>query len=244
MRMLNFTLWFLQFAIVFGGLLLIAFISYFNVVEYDRLLRAWGIPAAFSIWVAVSGFLIIQAFEIRPLFLKAKHNKVSQLAQLAESQPDKDSKLLALQLKEEEDIKPKKMRRALVMAYVFTAIDFILCAFFLFTPLIQPGVNLWTVLLTMNPSYILWWNVIKVVATVWMLPRLVGLLLAESEDARIPSLGNAIAALKSKFQENQQQQEVAKPSANQQAHKEARDRQLAQAPASQPRFQVVPYTNN
>ncbi|MBW4469254.1 MAG: hypothetical protein KME45_03215 [Stenomitos rutilans HA7619-LM2] len=230
MRILDGCLKGLQWAIVAAALLLIWFIAYFNVVEYQRVFLGLGL-GGFAVWVGMAVFCLVQAMEIRPILLKHKHNRCSEMIAFAEKQGC-DAKPLIVQLKEEAAIRTKRIRRAVWMAYLFTFIDLALCVFLLFTPIIKPGVSLMTVLLTMNMSLIVWPNVFKTLGTVWLLPALTKMLISESNETGLPNLSGAFAALKAKMKPVQGE----KREAQLQARTVRR-----QAPQSQPGFVVVPY---
>jgi hypothetical protein len=198
MKMLRGCLKGLQITIVLSAIVLVGFIAYFNVVEYRRVLIDLGVSAEPAIWLGTAAFLMIQAQEVRPILIKQLHNQTSEMIAFAEK-AGSDAKPLVLQLKEEQSIRTRQIRRAMTMSYIFTVIDLILCTTLLFTPIIRPGVSPMTVLLTMGVALINWWNVTKTLLTVWALPWIIKMLISESSDAGLPNLAAALDRLKERM---------------------------------------------
>lgn len=179
----------IDWVIALAALAGIIFIAYFNVQAWIAVLQGkLGFPFQLAAFSGAAIFCLIQGMEVRPLFLKALHTRSDQLLAIAQGQSDAEAKALIQELKEETDIRPNKLRRAKKMAYLFTLIDLACCVLLLFTPIIRPGVSIMTVILTMGLGLIVWENVLKTLATVWLFPWLCMLILSETRDVTITKL--------------------------------------------------------
>lgn len=233
MKLLDGSITALKCFIAISALVLIVFISYFNVKEYERVLIEMGVSIAIAVYIGAALFGLIQSQEVMPVLLKRKHNDVREMIAFAEKAGDKDTKSMAQQLREEQEIRTKQIRRAMLMAFIFTIVDFVLCFFFLFPPIR----NLSAFLLTFSPSFIDWWNVTKIVGTVWLLPLLVKMLVSESSELNI---SNAFAALKERMQSQKEQEAKAIQDAQPSKQQTPSQQSPKQSQAS-PNFVVVPY---
>lgn len=194
----------LQIVIFLGLLGIVAYVSWANVIAYERELIKLGAPGGIAIWLGLAGFLLIQSMEIRPIILRHLHNKSEEFLTWAERNLDGKEKPLLTHHREEMDIAPQRLQRAIWLSKLFTIVDLLLCVFFLFTPIIQPGVSIMTVILTMGIGLIVWRNVLLTVATVWLIPLSVRLAIAETDNG-FPRFSNAVNELKQKLRNQEKQ---------------------------------------
>ncbi len=234
MKLLDGAITALKCFIAISALVLIVFISYFNVKEYERVLIEMGVSMAIAVYIGAALFGLIQSQEVMPVLLKRKHNDVREMIAFAEKAGDKDTKSMTQQLREEQEIRTKQIRRAMLMAFIFTIVDFVLCFFFLFPPIR----NLSAFLLTFSPSFIDWWNVTKIVGTVWLLPLLVKMLVSESSELNI---SNAFAAVKERMQSQKEQEAKAIAAMQESRSEKPKEDKSRQTPQPQSNFVVVPY---